>query len=102
MKNVADEDADYNALPVVKMTARELDRLHEYSRTLPTGKTIGKRWCRNHRDFKRPVRITLWGDLVLSIPWPPLWVLGEYVDDPNPDLVGILWRRIELSDATTS
>lgn len=47
--------------------------LPEYSTTLPTGTTVGKRWRRLHRDE---------------------WFLGEYIENPNPKVVSIKWREI--------
>lgn len=53
----------------------ELESLLEYSTTLPTGTTIGKRW----RRARRPgARVTEW------------WI-GTYVEHPDPDRVGIEW-----------
>ena len=39
-------DPDGTILPVISLTADEMQRLPEYSATIPTGKTIGKRWRR--------------------------------------------------------
>lgn len=55
----------------IVITSCELDRLLEYSTSLPTGTTIGKRWK----------RLTAGGE----------WVIGEYVEHPNPETVGIRW-----------
>lgn len=49
--------------------------LYEYSTTLPTGQRIGKRWRRRTRDG---------------------WLMGEYVDDPDPKKIGIRWRSVLL------
>jgi hypothetical protein len=69
---------------VVQLTQREFDELLDYSASLPTGTTVGKRWKRRndyHDESKG-------------------WRLGEYVEHDNPDLVGIRWRDIEIISAT--
>lgn len=68
-------------LEVVTLTQHGFDCLFEYSTTLPTGKTIGKRWKRYL--FAGPAKGT--------------WVMGEYVEDPDPSMVGISWSRIEVA-----
>jgi len=67
--------------PVAKMSIAEFDALPEYSTTLPTGTTIGKKWKRH----------------ILSGLNQGEWWLGEYVEDPNKDakFVGITWKKIE-------
>lgn len=60
--------AAFNALP-------------DYSASLPTGTTPGKRWKRR-RDYYDETKG---------------WVLGEYTDHPTrPDLVRIIWRDLEI------
>lgn len=54
------------------LTFLELD---DYSRTLPSGQYIGKRWKRLAEET---------------------WWMGEYVDDPNPDQIGIVWSPIDV------
>lgn len=69
------------------LTEDTLKLIGEYSCSLPTGTTIGKIWARNNNAFR---------------PSPdgkklkPDWWLGQYVDDPNPKQVGIVWRKIEI------
>ena len=58
------------------MTLSAFESLHEYSLTLPTGTYLGKVWKRKKNTGK--------------------WVLGEYVVDPDPKMVGIVWREIVL------
>ncbi|HVI00898.1 MAG TPA: hypothetical protein VM869_19410 [Enhygromyxa sp.] len=60
----------------VMLTNYEFRRLPEYSLTVPTGVTIGRRWRRCDGDR---------------------WLLGEYVLDAN-DRAAIRWRWIELMD----
>jgi hypothetical protein len=59
------------------ISREDLAKLGEYSTTLPTGTTIGKRWRRNVQVHRRGV--------------PAEWMIGEYVTDPNPAFVGIRW-----------
>lgn len=58
----------------------ELAQLPEYSCSVPTGTTLGKRWRRNLNAY-RPDRVGV----------PAEWVIGEYVAHPDPTLVGIRW-----------
>jgi hypothetical protein len=63
----------------LELTEYELKQLPEYSTTLPTGTTEGKRWRR-----------ALWhGEPELG------WVIGEYFRDQNtpPDKISIRWYR---------
>ena len=53
-----------------------LDSMPEYSLTLPTGTTIGKVW---RSRFKKSG-----------------WIVGMYVEAPDPNMVGILWFGVEL------
>jgi len=62
----------------------QLDGLLEYSCSLPTGQTIGKQWKKNRNAYQTPHN-----------PVPEWWV-GEYVEDPDPKMVGIEWRRVKL------
>lgn len=52
--------------------------LMDYSGSIPTGTTIGKRWKRR-RDYYDESKG---------------WVMGEYAADPNPDYVRIIWRDL--------
>jgi hypothetical protein len=56
------------------MTPQQYSQLTVYNTSLPTGKTIGKRW-----------RAGEW--------------MGEYVKCEEPGYVGIRWRKILLVDA---
>lgn len=58
------------------LSRQAFDLLLEYSLTLPTGKYLGKVWKRKKSEDE--------------------WVLGEYVADPDPKMVGIVWREIVL------
>ena len=58
------------------------DDLDEYSCSLPSGTFVAKRWK----------RLEPFGG-------PGVWYLGEYVDDPDPKKIGILWRPIDITCA---
>lgn len=77
---IAERAAWQNELEVIEMPQAEVDALLDYSFTLPTGKTIGKRWKRR-----------LFGG-----PKSGAWVLCEYVEDPDPAYVGIRNRLIRV------
>lgn len=59
------------------MTREDLERLDEYSLSLPTGTTIGKRWRRRVGNG---------------------WYIGEYVAHEDPTLVGIRWTPVVIVD----
>lgn len=62
------------------ISVRELAQLPEYSCSVPTGTTIGKRWRRDVNAYRQDRRGA-----------PPEWVLGRYVDIGDPENVGIEW-----------
>ncbi len=62
----------------VILTRQEFDDLPEYSCSIPTGTTIGKRWKRGEPYVGVRTR----------------WLMGEYADHPDPRLVRIIWREI--------
>lgn len=67
----------------IRLTLAEFDALLDYSSSIPTGTTIGKRWKRRkvYHDESRG------------------WVVGEFVEHPDPDVVGIKWwHNIEITD----
>ena len=64
-------------LPILYLPKNQLKQLPEYSRSLPTGTTIGKRWKRNNGTHTEPT-----------------WVIGEYKDHKDKKLVGIKWYRL--------
>lgn len=63
---------------LVVLTQKEFRELPEYSTSLPTGTTIGKKWKRQ-KD---------WQDASKG------WLMGEYIPNPNPKKVGIHWREV--------
>lgn len=60
---------EYDSLCV---TQTEFNSLKEYSSSIPTGTTIGKRWKRNCSGN---------------------WFIGEYVDINSETEIGIKWWR---------
>ncbi len=69
---------------VTRMTKQEFDSLQEYSTTLPTSPSPGRRW-KCGRPWNKPVN----------------WFLGETYALPESDpehktQVGIRWSRIEI------
>jgi hypothetical protein len=73
----------------VRLTRAAFDALPEYSGTLPTGTTIGKRW-RRRVPFSRASPSYV----------PARWFMGEYVHDRDAPAgsVAIVWREIEIVD----
>lgn len=69
----------------VYLTPAEVRALPEYSCTLPTGTTVGKKWKR-HEPYRRHCQ---------DDPGCGHWFLGEYVDIGKSDEVGIIWRKIQ-------
>lgn len=65
-------------MKTIALSKQEFDALPEYSCTLPTGTTVGKRW---------------------KLGWPyheprTRWFLGEYAKSDLPGMVDIVWREI--------
>ena len=67
-------------LKTTRMTQEEFDALSDYSRSLPTGTTIGKRWKR--RRYRHSVLVA--------------WEMGEYVPSDREGMVGVQWTNIEI------
>jgi hypothetical protein len=82
------------------LTRKEFDDLLEYSCTLPTGTTIGKRWKRdvNSRSQFRLSKIEETEMQILG----PEWWMGEYAEcePPEADKVAIIWRKIAIKEET--
>jgi len=75
----------------LRLTQAELGELLEYSCSLPTGQTPGKRWKRNDNAYRTPAQ-------------PPHWSIGEY-GTPYPEGheyygdIPIRWYNVEITDA---
>jgi len=84
---------------VIKLTRAEFEALSEYSITLPTGTTIGRRWKRNLNAYRQLFYTHLhpWDGSPVVEPRGDNWWLGEYAPSPKPKTVLILWSKIELS-----
>lgn len=80
---IAERDRWQNNLEPVDMTQPEVDALLEYATTLPTGKTIGKKWKRQ----------------LYAGPKRGAWLLCEYVEDPDPAYLAIRTREIRVVPA---
>ena len=61
---------------------KDLKKLLEYSCSLPTGTTVGKRWRRDV-NFNRPHNGLTWRE--------PEWIIGEYYDIGSEKTIGIRW-----------
>ena len=70
----------------VYLSEKEFNALSDYSCSIPTGTTLGKRW---KRDLNAPRRFHR-----VEPDAPPNWCMGEYVPDTDPKFVGIRWRKI--------
>lgn len=70
------------------MTRRAFDELPEYSCSVPTGTTIGKRWKRS--EFYAGFRP--------GGPYPGRWFMWEYVPSDREGYVGIKSREILILD----
>jgi hypothetical protein len=73
-------------LGAVYMTMHEFDVLPEYSCSLPTGATAGKRWKRGI-PYMMPRR---------------RWLMGEYGTVNSLDQVPITWREIFIRTGSES
>lgn len=67
------------------MDGHTFDNMDEYSCSIPTGTTIGKRW-RKHEPY-----VIVKGQI-------SVWYMGEYALDPEfPETrVKIIWRKIKI------
>lgn len=91
----------------VRLTKRELDELPEYSCSMPTGTTVGKRWKRDVNAYRKP--ITFFLNAFDGSPEPSFrgedWWMGEYAADPGanlrddgtPETVRVLWSKVVVS-----
>ena len=83
-----EEDPKPEPLGALRLTQKELDDLLEYSCSLPTGTTIGKRWKCNTTAYR-------YNPLM-----KPHWIVGEYTEHENPEKVGIVWRDVDIVNGT--
>lgn len=73
-------------LPTIRMTVREFEALPEYSASLPTGTTPGKRWRREYGAYDRAF---------IARGGKPMWVVGEYDRNCPTDAktIKVFWYR---------
>lgn len=71
-------------LPRLRLTESEFRALLDYSGSLPTGTTIGKRWKRLDGVYDRE-----W----VRRGGKPAWMVGEYYDIGSETQIGIRWYR---------
>lgn len=76
------------SIETIVLTKKEFDSLPEYSCSIPTGTTIGKKWKRNIYAFDRAAHDPRTGNKVEE------WYLHEYIEHPNPNKVGISTKLI--------
>lgn len=67
--------------PIIWITQYEFNELSEYSASMPTGTTYGKRWKRN---------------IYWRSECEPEWWMGEYYDMGSETDTGINWYRIMI------
>ncbi|WP_036291520.1 hypothetical protein [Methylosinus sp. PW1] len=67
-------------LPILRLTRREFRELREYSCSIPTGTTPGKRWKRLDGAFDPHCK-------------QPRWMIGEYGDLVGKNEIMINWYR---------
>ncbi len=86
---------------------KQLSDLGEYSCSLPSGTTIGKKWFRNEDAyaFERPGSEQHIGatERKMTSAFPDWWQ-GEYVehDPPHPTRVRIIWRKVRIVKEKTT
>lgn len=73
----------------MRLTQKEFDDLPDYSCSVPTGTTIGKRWKRRKDYYDQ-----------LALNDPTRWFIGEYVPCDTPGYVGIKWSVVEILNET--
>lgn len=72
-------------MDTVYLSQKEFDSLLNYSCSLPTGTTVGKRWKCNRNAYREPPSKR-----------EPDWWMGEYyMDETIPEgQIGIRWSKI--------
>lgn len=65
----------------VVISRKDLFMLPEYSCSIPSATTVGKRWKCDVHAYRRPYVPDNQHE----------WRIGEYVEDPDPNMVGIRW-----------
>lgn len=78
------------ALPTMTFERDEFLALPEYSQTLPTGQTVGKRWRRC--VYTREVVGIDWDGHEVAVDRRD-WIIGRFEDHADPKLIGLGWYR---------
>lgn len=80
----AEACAHYEGLPTLPIESQALRELPEYSCSIPTGVTAGKRWKRD----------SMWHAKRRLGPGEPMWVVCEFYEIPGrDDYMGIRYFR---------
>jgi hypothetical protein len=93
-------------LETIELTQAEVDELLEYSTSVPSGTTVGKRWKRDNNCLGQTGRPKADRDYIHAtarmVGHEHDWVLGEFIecDPPRKDFVRILWRKIIIKEET--
>jgi hypothetical protein len=83
------------------LSKREFEALLDYSCSLPTGTTIGKRWKRSDVYSREKMAIARQERRALEL-WELNWWMGEYIPDKDPTMIGIEWTPILLPPSLQS
>lgn len=81
------------------LTQKEFDGLLEYSTSIPTGTTIGKKWKRHRYYFKnaKGKRFNAGYLPTDAILISEEWSMGEYITHDDLKLIGIKWTNIIIA-----
>lgn len=82
----------------MKMTSAQLKELPEYSMTLPTGTTIGKKWRAHRVPGLAPINTPDCKTIFCGHWWQGQYARAIPPHDPEKE-VAILWGKVELTDA---
>lgn len=72
----------------IRLFPWELESMDEYSCSVPSGTTLWKMWKRNRNAYRR----TYPGEE----PYPPSWMVGQYIPHKDPEYVGIRWFGVKI------
>ena len=71
-----------DAKPTIRLFRWELESMNDYSHSLPSGQTPGKKWRRSINSKFRPFK-------------PSNWLVGEY-GEPAEGYIPVIWYRVVL------
>lgn len=83
------------------MDRKAFDDLLDYSCSMPTGAFVGKRWKRGECACCTPFRKHN-GQMAVRRSYGTceehnLWLMGEYIQDADPEYVCVKWREILIA-----